>query len=123
MACLCGVHICWVCLKPFDEPNGVYDHLRLIHRGAGGDEQLDLAYARLLQREEYGYVQEPVDPEFQVDDWVTRQDPEYEESDESDKDWVNVVADAQGRFQWGESKDRRKGRFEWNVSKGHCIIM
>lgn len=109
VACMCGVHICWVCPKAFDDPHGVYDHLRLIHGGIYNDEalaereveQVDLAYARVLQREEdEEHAQALVDPQFQLNNWVIEQDPRLDQEER-----------------------RNAGRGEWDDRKGRCIIM
>jgi hypothetical protein len=36
VACtVCGVHICWVCLQTFENPNTCYMHLTNVHGGLG----------------------------------------------------------------------------------------
>ncbi|KAI1803925.1 hypothetical protein F4811DRAFT_522245 [Daldinia bambusicola] len=35
IACRCGAHICWVCLKTFKIPDDCYDHMRKTHNGIG----------------------------------------------------------------------------------------
>ncbi|KAI0890797.1 hypothetical protein F4806DRAFT_370652 [Annulohypoxylon nitens] len=35
MNCICGVHICWVCLKVFDDSTSCYLHMRDDHNGIG----------------------------------------------------------------------------------------
>jgi hypothetical protein len=33
MTCRCGAHICWKCLKVFENSEATYDHLKAVHGG------------------------------------------------------------------------------------------